>query len=340
MSTEMSQTLIKSTAPAKSAVNAPDPRRPLHAHSSGGRLTELPDESPGLRLHQPAERSRVSPAALSMALDMLPEAVLFCSAELRVIDANAAAVEGSGLSHTELQSSDLAKLFTADSCGQWDSFLARLRQGDMPASPVHALMRSVGGEPLPVIIRAQFVEGHESSTLLIVARLRAESTDLDAALSMAANRDFLTDLPTRSALEFHLRRLERRARQSDRRVAVLFVDVDRLKVVNDTLGHRAGDAVLRTISRRLAACVRPGDFVARYGGDEFVALVEDVPTDEEVERIAMRVREELVVSVDAAGVEMQVSASVGVAVGHCQCSPDTLVDEADRAMYLAKRGRD
>ncbi len=141
------------------------------------------------------------------------------------------------------------------------------------------------------------------------------------------------------ALEYRLRRAERQARRQRTCFAVLFLDFDRFKEVNDRYGHRVGDAVLRAFAQRLNECVRPGDFIARYGGDEFVVLIEDVRVEDELQRMAERIRNESGVSLEIGGATLDISVSVGVAIGHAGSSAAALVDEADRAMYASKRAR-
>ena len=148
--------------------------------------------------------------------------------------------------------------------------------------------------------------------------------------------DHLTSLPTRPVLDRRLRHAENRAREAGALYAVLFIDVDHFKSINDRNGHRAGDLVLQIVAERLRACVRPTDVVARYGGDEFVVLIDDVCVESEVEQIAARIRAELNRSIDIGGKREPMAASVGVAIAKPQSAAQDLVDEADQAMYRGK----
>jgi diguanylate cyclase (GGDEF)-like protein len=123
---------------------------------------------------------------------------------------------------------------------------------------------------------------------------------------------------------------------------VLFVDLDRFKLVNDSLGHDAGDMLLVEISRRLGAAVRQGDLVTRFGGDEFVVLCQGVENEQEAGVIAARLLEALTGPVQLEGTEVRVSASVGVVLAdESYTAPESLVRDADVAMYQAKaHGRD
>ena len=122
-------------------------------------------------------------------------------------------------------------------------------------------------------------------------------------------------------------------------MALLFLDLDRFKAVNDLLGHAAGDELLKLVAARLQAQVRTADTVARLGGDEFVVLLDNPANVEEVARIAQRIVDAVSAPVQLAGQTLAVGASVGVALhpAHGQ-TPAELMHAADRAMYAAKRG--
>jgi len=158
--------------------------------------------------------------------------------------------------------------------------------------------------------------------------------------------DPLTSLPNRTLFAERLNRSLLRARhQADHRVAVLFMDLDRFKLVNDSLGHLAGDRLLVAIARQLESCVRPGDMIARFGGDEFAILVDAMITpgggDDEAVRVAERILAALggVFTID--GNEVFTSASIGIATSASDySSADDFLRDADIAMYRAKaKGR-
>ena len=118
--------------------------------------------------------------------------------------------------------------------------------------------------------------------------------------------------------------------------AVLFLDLDRFKVVNDSLGHQVGDQLLQAVALRLDAALRPGDTVARMGGDEFTVLLEDVTDAREATVVAERVLATLADPFDVAGRELFVSSSIGIALGGPDADPEELIRDADVAMYRAK----
>lgn len=152
-----------------------------------------------------------------------------------------------------------------------------------------------------------------------------------------ATHDMLTGLPNRTLFNQLLREEIDASKRHDRQFCVLFIDLDRFKSINDTLGHAAGDALLREASRRLGLCLRERDIAARLGGDEFVAIVRDVHSPQEATAIAENVLVRLNDSMNIAGQECGVTASIGVAAYPADGEDeDTLLKNADAAMYLAK----
>jgi len=163
---------------------------------------------------------------------------------------------------------------------------------------------------------------------------------IELQLKHEVMHDALTGLPNRGYLRDRLERvLSRSRRASAPGFAVLYCDVDRFKIINDSLGHLAGDAVLKEVGRRLSACVREPDVVARLGGDEFAILVEDIPGAEIPIRIAQRIIESMSLPMQTLGKEILTSTSVGVAMGDRRhSSADDVLRDADVAMYRAKKG--
>jgi diguanylate cyclase (GGDEF)-like protein/PAS domain S-box-containing protein len=167
----------------------------------------------------------------------------------------------------------------------------------------------------------------------ITGRKKAEKR-----LEHQAFHDPLTDLPNRYLFMDRLgHALARTQRRRGRQVAVLFMDLDGFKVVNDSLGHEMGDRLLVAVSERLKGCLRPEDTLARFGGDEFVVLLEDVEGPDEAVRVAERIIEVLKDRFVLDGRELYARASIGIAIGEDRTKdPDDLLRGADTAMYRAK----
>jgi len=165
---------------------------------------------------------------------------------------------------------------------------------------------------------------------------------IEMRLKHEALHDALTGLPNRSLLLDRMSQCLTRLRRDQRRLfAVLFLDLDRFKVINDSVGHLIGDELLKEASRRLQGCVREPDTVARLGGDEFAILIEDVADIEDTRVIARRVIAALNEPIRVSGKELFTSASIGIAIGEARyTAPEELLRDADVAMYRAKaRGR-
>jgi diguanylate cyclase (GGDEF)-like protein/PAS domain S-box-containing protein len=160
-------------------------------------------------------------------------------------------------------------------------------------------------------------------------------------LNHLAHHDSLTDLPNRILALDRLDHILAQARRRNRRAALLFVDLDRFKRINDTLGHSVGDELLRTTAERLRACVRAADTVARLGGDEFLVIPDQVESTDELAHLARKLIATLSVPVTLAGREIEVSGSIGISLFPDDAgSKDALIRAADAAMYAAKeKGR-
>ncbi|MCZ7530507.1 MAG: EAL domain-containing protein [Acidimicrobiia bacterium] len=182
-------------------------------------------------------------------------------------------------------------------------------------------------------------EGPEGSVdhYSAIARDITEIKVAERALVEQATHDALTGLPNRVLLLDRLRQALVGARRRAMRLAVLYVDLDRFKVVNDSQGHVAGDKLLVQAARRLRATVRSGDTVARIGGDEFVVLCEDIDDEHHVPATARRIIEEFRRPFEVADEHAFVTVSVGVAMSHSEVeTAESLLRDADVAMYRAK----
>ncbi len=221
----------------------------------------------------------------------------------------------------------------------------------LPYVPMAVVLVLCVGEALatdPLVVdNVVFWIGAGLIALLLVRQgiVIVENTRLARSLSQSNERlqyevlhDTLTTLPNRPLLIDRLRMALARMSRVDEMAAIMFVDLDRFKPVNDTYGHEAGDLVLVTLARRLSAGVRVGDTVARFGGDEFLVLCENVTSPDEAVTLANRMVDTMSAPIVVGDVELVVSASIGLVVTD---APDEdaeeLVRRADRAMYEAKR---
>jgi diguanylate cyclase (GGDEF)-like protein/PAS domain S-box-containing protein len=175
---------------------------------------------------------------------------------------------------------------------------------------------------------------HES--VVFVGRDITERKVLEERLAHQALHDPLTDLPNRTLFTDRLRQALARTRRREQYLAVMFMDLDNFKVINDSLGHKMGDRLLMAATKRIRTVLRPEDTVARLGGDEFVFLLEDTDLDGAI-LVAERILEKLRVPFSLGGRELFVTASIGITVGDGseKRAPDLLRD-ADLAMYRAK----
>lgn len=167
-----------------------------------------------------------------------------------------------------------------------------------------------------------------------LATIAVERHGLQARLAHGALHDELTGLPNRRLL---LARLRDQFSSPESRGGLLFVDLDRFKLINDSLGHEAGDTLLREVTLRFQRALRPADLVARVGGDEFVVLCPDLDSSEAVVRVADRLTTALVEPIDLPGGRVVVSASIGVVQVHGEREPTAVLQDADLAMYEAKQ---
>ncbi len=232
-------------------------------------------------------------------------------------------------------------------------WFARVHPEDLPTLRL-AIQQHLGGQSdsLHQQYRIRHHEGHYLWVLVrgVVShdergdqRLAGSQTDIsnqknaEQHLQQAARQDPLTGLGNRLRLQELLRQAQQRQqRPGARAAAMLFIDLDRFKLINDSLGHAVGDQVLVAVSQRLGRCLRPGDYLIRFGGDEFVALLDDLACLEDAEQVAQRMLDELLQPLWLAERQLSVSASIGIVdLAEANIDGDVL-RAADLAMYRAK----
>ena len=171
-----------------------------------------------------------------------------------------------------------------------------------------------------------------------LARDITERKEAEAFISFHASHDLLTRLPNRTLFRDRLNLAITQAIRSDQKFAVMFLDLNKFKCVNDTFGHAAGDRLLQNIAQRLRMCLREGDTLSRFGGDEFTLLLPGVRTEEDAQVTARKLIGSLQPPLNLDGNEVQVGVSVGIAMfPEAGRSLDELLQHADTAMYQAKR---
>jgi diguanylate cyclase (GGDEF)-like protein/PAS domain S-box-containing protein len=207
-----------------------------------------------------------------------------------------------------------------------------VRAAEIVIAPADGLERIVECNAQPLYANDGALRG-----AVVVMHDITERQALEDRLYHQAHYDPLTDLPNRA---FFLQRCERaikRYRSDETPYAVLFLDLDRFKSVNDSLGHHAGDALLQAVAERIQRVLRDGDLVARLSGDEFAILLHPLPSTKAAERVAGRLDETLRTPFELQGNRVHTTASIGIVEGHARHHlPEDVLREADMAMYRAK----
>ena len=202
-----------------------------------------------------------------------------------------------------------------------------------------ARMRTKAGEELTVKQSVSMLRDAAGSVRSIVAIFQdiTEQKISERRLYQLAHFDVLTNLPNRRTFSDRIQHEIDLAVRRNTMLAVVFVDIDHFKTINDSLGHATGDLVLQAVANRLRTCLRVGDTVARIGGDEFVVLLEGNSKMDTFDRVATKLADSLTAAIDIAGREMYVAASMGISVfPQDGTDSETLLRNADTAMYRAK----
>ncbi len=230
------------------------------------------------------------------------------------------------------------RLFKADGITPLDGPdgpMARARQGET-VHELEMVLRTPGGRPRVLLAHADPIRLPDGQLLgSVVGLLDVTETKFYAH---KAFHDPLTELPNRALLLDRLAQALKSLERRPRTLALLFLDLDGFKPVNDLRGHGVGDQLLVEVGTRLSECLRPEDTLARMGGDEFILLLDEIEDAAAALKVAHRVTELIAQPFMLEGEEVRISASVGVALAHHPMPPDRLLHQADLAMYAAKRG--
>ncbi len=265
--------------------------------------------------------------------------ILFTDPEGRILDANESFCRLVGWDREYLigRSSDFLTL--PEDVELTPRSLDRARTGEAPTDRYVKRYRRRDGRVITVEVSRSAIYDDEGALRYTVVSERdvTEERQLNARLAYGALHDPLTGLANRALLDERLAQSRARLARERRSGAVLMIDLDEFKDVNDTHGHLVGDHLLAAVARRLESVARAGDTLARYGGDEFLYLAEGVAGDDGARRVAERVREALSRPFRVLGVSVTPGVSIGVATWGPDGGNDGVVEAADLALYEAKR---
>ena len=286
--------------------------------------------------HRMAEQSvRESEERLGKFMQASVEGILFHK-DGYLTDANEPLCQLVGYTHDELIGRQVFDFLPPD---QLSKVASTMEAGEETA--YESVILHKDGSRLPVEFIVRTIERHGERMRMSIVRDIRDRHAAQAHIRHMAHHDALTGMPNRVSLMEHLGHMIAAARRDDSQVALLFIDLDHFKRVNDSLGHLVGDTLLQTIARRITASLRTTDVVARFGGDEFIVLLPRTLQRMDVEEVAQKLLAAIEVPVNADGRLISVTPSIGMAMfPHDGDTADDLIKNADTAMYLAKsRGR-
>lgn len=302
-----------------------------------GSIMHLEGSVHDISMRKEAERRLdVQKSLFRQLFDNSPQGILLLGKDGAPMDLNPSFTSLFGFTRDDLHSL-FEVLLPPDGLEESFTFLSAVLSGT-PVS-TETSRRTKDGRTIPVSMLGYpyVLDGAISGAFFIFGDI-SERKRYEAQLTQQALRDNLTELPNRILfLERLNRAMTRQRRNSEYRFAVLMIDLDSFKRVNDTLGHQAGDHLLQEVAKRLTACLRSMDTVARMGGDEFAVLLEDFQSNQEAIAITRRLLQAIRQPMNIQDHEIQVSASVGVVLQTGRyTSPNDLLRDADISMYRSK----
>ncbi len=296
--------------------------------------------------HRRAEESiRESELRYRTLMELANDAIFIAEADSgRLIDANRKAEELTGLSLEEIRERCVTDLHPPEDRAFYEGLFRRiLEEKTLVQKDIFLVHRN--RNRIPVEVSASCFRAGDKWLVQgifrdVTERVMAENAlrEQKERLNFLAYHDFLTGLPNRLLLQDRFQHAIARARRSGGQVAVLFLDLDRFKQINDSLGHERGDRILCEMARRLSEAVREGDTVARFGGDEFIVLLEGIKNHQEIEEVAENVLTRLAEAHLVDGLKLHLTVSIGVSLyPNDGMDMDSLIGYADSAMYSAKQ---
>ncbi len=298
-------------------------------------------ESHAAVLEQQSVALRESEERFRSAFNYAPIGIALVSPHGKWLKVNRALSDILGFSEEEFLAADFQSMLFSEDLGDTLIKLHEILTGKIPTCQLEQRYIHKTGKMVWTSWSASTASDANSERPSLIFQIQdiTNKKSAEEQLQHEATHDVLTKLPNRAHFMTRLAGALDKSQSNPRhQVSVLFIDLDRFKVVNDSLGHLIGDQLLIGIAERLRECLRPNDLVARLGGDEFTILVEGKYETGEVVRIAERLQEKFVQPFDLSGHEIYSSASIGILhASEKHLSPEDIMRDADTAMYQAKR---
>ncbi|RZU98754.1 EAL domain-containing protein [Spiribacter vilamensis] len=290
--------------------------------------------------------------AESISIDQFPTGCLVSDGQRRILYANRYIQDHFGYRSADLVEVDLFTLLNRASQIMYETYLVPLLEHDGYFDELRLTLQTAAGESCAVMVSARCEYGNGTRIYWSVSsakrseQLFQELTEARALLEQKnsllhnlAEQDYLTGIRNRDALTRRLEQIIATGLPGQQTFALAFIDLDGFKAINDDHGHAAGDQLLRQVAERMSDNLRSNDLLARFGGDEFILLLQGAMGESMIRRLLGRLLEEIARPFEVDGVALSVSASIGVTVypQATDIEPDQLIRQADQAMYEAKR---
>lgn len=283
---------------------------------------------------------RESEALFRDTLENAPIGMALASTDGRFIKANRAMCQIVGYSEEELAGKTFQEITHPEDLGKNLDLIEQSLSGKLDSYQLEKRYIHKDGHFVWTLVTSSVVRDDSGVVRYLIGQIQdiTERKRDQEQIHHLAYYDTLTDLPNRRLLLDRLNQALAQAKRHARSMAVMFLDLDQFKQVNDTLGHDVGDELLKEVAQRLGACVRKGDTLSRQGGDEFVFVLTEVSREQDAARVAEKILAALSMPFSIRGHELRVTASIGIAVNAVNGINDAqeLMKRADMAMYAAK----
>jgi len=295
------------------------------------------------RLHRVEEALRKSQAEYKKIIDEMIDIFYRTDTEGRIVIISKSVEKLTGWKVEDMIGAKMADYYQEPT--QREDFLKKLQEGGGVVRAYEAAMRAADGSEIWVQTNAHVYYNNKGEPAGVEGTVRnvTELVHARRKLEALANHDSLTGAANRNLFYEHLQRSMARTRRTKEALALLYVDLDGFKEINDTHGHKCGDMVLLVVATRIREALREADLIARIGGDEFVVILENQAVSEEALQVAQKIIDGISRPIPWHSIELTPGASIGVVIYEGgEIAPDALVNKADGAMYAAKhegRGR-